>query len=442
MPNSFVIVPCCSDLNRGDQALVWETRRITEDAGFEGKYYFTSEANEPVVQSEEHDFTRILPVLEHPSRKFKNKENVQYNAALKIKWGVVALGDLVVSLCLLTKLGRKLIKPFLATHTRESLEIMENMTALLVKGGGFFQFYGGLTSTYTAYFDAYHIFLAARLDKPVYMMPNSLGPFKGPMVKWIVRKALSKCSFVSVRESISRDMTIAELGIEPVLSPDLAFNLKPDRLDKDEIFTSYGIPLNRKAVAITVRPYRFPDASDPGAAYEAFKRGIADFVEWLYDRDYIAIFVNHTLAVNSHENDYACITDIAKMLPAECYRIISNADYDCRDLKCLYSFCDYIVGTRFHSVIFALASGVPGLAISYVGNKSIGIMTDMGLGDYVLHIDSVTSDELKTKFTALVRDEDSVKERLKIYMAKLPTERDALIERIKDIRTKKQHRIA
>lgn len=432
MPNSYVIVPCCSDLNRGDQALVWETKRIAEDAGMKGKYYFTSEANEPVVQSEERGFTRILPVLKHPSRKYKNKENVQYNVALKLKWGIVALGDLVVSLCLLTKPGRKLLKPLLPAHTRESLEVMEGMTALLVKGGGFFQFYGGLTSSYTAYFDAYHIFLASRLGKPVYMMPNSLGPFEGPMVKWIVRKALGKCRLVSARESMSRDMTARELGIEPVLSPDLAFNLKPTQLDRDEVFAAYGIPADRKVVAITVRPYRFPNADDPKAAYESFKRGIADFVEWLYGQGYIAVLVNHTLAVNSHENDYACITNIVKMLPEGHYRVISNADYDCQDLKCLYSFCDYIVGTRFHSVIFSLASGVPGLAISYVGNKSVGIMADMGLSDYVLHIDSVTADELKAKFNALVQGEEEVKGKLEAYMEKMPAERQALVELIEE----------
>lgn len=432
MPNSYVIVPCCSDLNRGDQALVWETRRIAEDAGLKGRYYFTSEANEPVVQSEKHGFTRILPVLEHPSRKYKNKENVQYNAALKLKWGIVALGDLIVSLCLLTKAGRKILRPLLHAHTRESLEVMENMTALLVKGGGFFQFYGGLTSSYTAYFDAYHIFLASRLGKPVYMMPNSLGPFEGPGVKWIVRKALGKCNLVSARESISRDMTARELGIEPVLSPDLAFNLKPAQLDKDEVFAAYNIPADRKVVAITVRPYRFPDASDPKAAYEFFKRGVADFVEWLYEQGYIAVFVNHTLAVNSHENDYACITEVAKMLPEGHYRVISNSDYDCQDLKRLYSFCDYIVGTRFHSVIFSLASGVPGLAISYVGNKSVGIMADMGLADYVLHIGSVTSDELEAKFTALVRNEGDVKDKLEAYMATMSAERAALVKLIEE----------
>ena len=35
----YVIIPGCSDLNRGDQALVWETKRLAEDAGFKGDYY-------------------------------------------------------------------------------------------------------------------------------------------------------------------------------------------------------------------------------------------------------------------------------------------------------------------------------------------------------------------------------------------------------------------
>lgn len=142
--------------------------------------------------------------------------------------------------------------------------------------------------------------------------------------------------------------------------------------------------------------------------------------------------MNHTLAVNSHENDFACITDISKMLPDKIYRVISNTDYDCRDLKCLYSYCDYIVGTRFHSVIFSLASGVPALAISYVGNKSVGIMSDMGLSDYVLHIDSVSAEELKAKFASLVQNKEEVKAKLNTYMDNIPVERKKLVGLIEE----------
>ena len=101
LTNKYIIIPGCSDLNRGDQALVWETKRVAEDAGFKGDYYLTSEKNEPVSQSQQFGLNIISPILEHPSRFFDNKNNVNYSPLLKFKWGVVASFDLVISLLFL-----------------------------------------------------------------------------------------------------------------------------------------------------------------------------------------------------------------------------------------------------------------------------------------------------------------------------------------------------
>lgn len=43
--NTYVIAPVCSDLNRGDQALVWETKELAEAAGYKGKYFCVSAAD-------------------------------------------------------------------------------------------------------------------------------------------------------------------------------------------------------------------------------------------------------------------------------------------------------------------------------------------------------------------------------------------------------------
>ena len=56
----------------------------------------------------------------------------------------------------------------------------------------------------------------------------------------------------------------------------------------------------------------------------------------------------------------------------------------------------------------------------------------MGLADYVLHIGSVTSDELEAKFTALVRNEGDVKDKLEAYMATMSAERAALVKLIEE----------
>src|SRR5690606_20950437 len=119
--------------------------------------------------------------------------------SLKLKWGIVAVFDLLVSLLMLTGFFRFLLMPFQSREKKDAYQVFRNCEAVFVKGGGFVHFYGGMTALYYAYFSLYHIFYAARFKKKIYFMPNSMGPFEGPLIKWIVKKAISKCEFVAVR---------------------------------------------------------------------------------------------------------------------------------------------------------------------------------------------------------------------------------------------------
>lgn len=126
------------------------------------------------------------------------------------------------------------------------------------------------------------------------------------------------------------------------------------------------------------------------------------------------VIIEHTLAVNSHENDGACIKDVTSMLEKHEYCIVSDEDFNCHDLKkSVYSFCDYIVGTRFHSVIFSLSSCVPGIAITYAGNKGQGIMSDIGLKDYSIPIGDVRFNSLVDLFTDVVTNKEQVVDKIK-----------------------------
>ena len=424
----YIIIPGCSDLNRGDQALVWETKRLAERCGYKGTFYLTSEKNEPVEQSKKNGLEIIAPILEHPSRKFKSKENIRYTKALKIKWGIVAAFDFVGSLLILNNISRKIVKFFLPKEKKDVLNIFEKSDAVFMKGGGLLQTYGGLSSTYSMYFWVYPILLANQMKKPVYVMPNSFGPFKGPFVKYIARAALKKCKVLTSRESLSQNMVKKDLGIQIQNCPDLAFSLPKSNLDKEKVYQRFGLPIDKKLVAITMRPYRFPGTSNPEEAYNQFKNEMAVFIEWLYDQGYMPVIVEHTLAVNAHENDGACIKDVIKKIDHNKYRIVSDPAYDCYDLKCIYGYCDYIVGTRFHSVIFSFGSDVPGIAIAYTGNKSQGIMHDMGLDDYVVQIGDVKAQLLEEKFSSLVNNEIEIVSKIHNYRNLVQTGQQKLIE--------------
>lgn len=430
MEDIYVIIPGCSDLNRGDQALAWETKKIAEEAGFKGDYYLTSERNEPTEQSEREELRIIAPLLEHPSRKFAKKSNISYSVSLKIKWGVVAFLDFLESLLLLNNVTRKIIYFFLSPQKQKVVSIFMNAKAIFMKGGGLLQTYGGLSSTYSMYFWVYPILMAHKLKIPVYIMPNSYGPFEGPFVKKIVKKALKKCRFISSRETKSQGMLSQQLSIESRYFPDLAFTLRESSGNKQDFLDNYRIPPSRKLVALTMRPYRFPKAGNPRASYKRFQKGMKEFIGWLYDNNFMPVIVEHTLAINAHENDGACIAEVTKYLDPEEYRLVSDKKFDCRDLKTIYGYCDYIVGTRFHSVIFSFGNCKPGIAIAYTGNKTQGIMHDIGLDDYVIDIYNVNSKILIEKFVLMLKNEIEIKEKLGNYVEYCYKERQELVEEL------------
>ena len=265
------------------------------------------------------------------------------------------------------------------------------------------------------------------MKKPVYILPNSFGPFEGPGVKYMVKKALSKCKMVTAREQRSVDAVKKDLNMNIALFPDLAFFLENGNVKREDLLKKFIIPGDIKIVAITMRPYRFPNSANPLEAYTVFKNEFRGFIEWLYQAGYMPLIIEHTFAITSHENDGDCIADVIDGLSADSYRLLSDRTMNCRELKSVYGCCDYIVGTRFHSLVFSLSNGVPGIAISYDGYKSIGIMRDMGLEEFVLDISDVRASTLEQKFETMVDNSRDIKRKISNYIYVANMERKELV---------------
>lgn len=99
-------------------------------------------------------------------------------------------------------------------------------------------------------------------------MPNSFGPFMGKLEKRIVKKVLNKCELIYARENISREYLQNLLGREIYLSPDLGFYISPSEGEVYE--NAFQIPKTKKTVAITMRPYRFPEYPDGEERYKKY----------------------------------------------------------------------------------------------------------------------------------------------------------------------------
>ena len=430
----YIILPGCDDTNRGDQALIWETVNIAKDAGFNGKYVILADSDKS-IQTKSENIDNINLILPHPSTHFKKNKNINYGILLKIKWAFMSLIDCIKAVALLFLPFRMIAKKIGTPKLRESINAFENADAAFVKGGGFLHAYKGIISTYIIFFQLYHIILALSIGKSVYIMPNSYGPFNSPCSNWLINAVLKKCKIVTARESISKETLEQSTNLHVDLFPDLAFYLEPSKSFTEEQLKNFSeIPFHKKkCVALTVRPYRFPQSSNPIAEYNKYKSVLCDFIRYLSTEGYHPVLIEHTYSTNEHEQDMSCINDIVSTLGNSCqYSVYSDLSLTCRQLKYVYSCFDYIIGTRFHSVIFSLAAGVPAIAITYGGNKGKGIMKDIGLENLSINIENLDFSVLKEVFLYMIKNKEQINKTISEYLVKIKVERDILVNLLKD----------
>jgi colanic acid/amylovoran biosynthesis protein len=446
MKNKILVVPGNTDLNRGDQALVWESIRLFEDLYPNLEVYLyesgstIEEKNLQKSQTQSRGYNFITRILLHPRVKAKsgsnNSKEVNYSKITYVKWGFVAVFDLFNTLLLISRFSfmNKLGRSTLSSEQKRSLDLFPSLKALVVKGGGFLHSYGKLQDPYVMYYFLFDLMLAHRYKVKTVVLPNSIGPLKNKLAKYLVAKVLKKSTFVSVREDVSKKFVLENLGLVVPKFPDLGFFLKNSDFNSEEYLIKKGLKLQKKNIAITLRPYRFDGYDNPSELYGQYLTEIKNFIERQINEGYEITLFAHTLGPSAHEDDRLALKDVYKAIDKQynsSLHYLEDFDLDCRQVQTIYSHFNILIGTRFHSVIFALNAGTPAIAIAYGGNKSYGIMKDIGISEYVVGIESVRALKLNELTTQLASQKKQYLIKLINYQVQLSNERLNLIDKIK-----------
>lgn len=437
-----VVVPGVTDLNKGDQALVWESCRFLKDCGCfeEIKILENGDTDEEVEalcgQSKYAGFSFCHNLLKHPRRgKHASEQHVEESPISTLRMMFNAGWDfLSLSFLLLVCNNRRLVKLLYSKEVEETVEYFRNCDLVAVKGGGFIHSYGERRAPYAIWFFLFYIRLANRLKKKVLILPNSFGPFEGLTVSWQVKKVLRKCGLIYARENVSSKALSNLLGRSVPVFPDLGFYLEEKKTDRvKRILDLYNIENSNDIVGITVRPWRFPGHCAPDALYQKYVYTFSEFAKQLVDRGYRVAFCNQSIGPNAHEDDRNAIFEIVSKLKPEvdAGRIIwINENLNCTELKAIYSHFYVFVGTRFHSIIFSITSNVPALAIGYGGNKANGIMSDLGVDDMVIAIEHVDLEKLTQAFSVIDMDKDAYINKMSGELKEVFVMRDVMIDEV------------
>jgi colanic acid/amylovoran biosynthesis protein len=434
-----IIVPGIGDLNKGDQALVWESHRLVKDTNLYSEIYILSsgdtlEEKELLCrQSLNHGFNMIENILKHPRRGIhRTEEHIKESKFNLFRQVKNACLDFLSAKILLTICNNPmLVGKLFSGKVYKTIKEFKDADAIFVKGGGFIHAYGEKTDPYLMWYFLFYVRLAQRLKKKVVFLPNSYGPFEGLTVKKQVRSVFNKLNLLYAREQVSAESLGRLMGKKIPVEMDLGFFLqKGNKTEAAKILEMYNFSPADKIVGITIRPWRFPGMENPGELYEKYVNSIVFLIHHLIRQGYRIALCNQSLGPNSHEDDRNAIRYVLKKV--EHPNVIwINENLSCEVLKALYSNFYFFIGTRFHSIIFSLASLVPSIAIGYGGNKAKGIMEDFNLNDFVIQIQDVEPEILVRIFDKAIEQYDIIKQQISGSMALIDASRNRLI---KDIR--------
>jgi colanic acid/amylovoran biosynthesis protein len=296
---------------------------------------------------------------------------------------------------------------------------------VISKPGGFLYSSGRGISLLVAIYSITYAYLAL---KPIYIFPQSIGPFKYWWEKRLIKWLLEKVRILMVREPISYQV-IKDIGVKNQqvhLIPDLAFTIQDagreagaNWLNRHGLDSKNNVPL----LGITVINWgaQNKDFTLQSEYEEACSKAIRYFVENV--KGYVLLFPHVWGPLPSQDDRIPAHRILETLSDISAQVKVVDEPITAELLKSIYGWMEVFIGTRMHSNIFALSQGVPVIAIGYL-HKTAGIARMVGIEQWVMAIQQTRGNALRDKLAELWPERQLWREKIRLCIPDLIREAD------------------
>lgn len=313
---------------------------------------------------------------------------------------------------------------FLPQELKEPYLAILEADLVILKGGSYIYSYGGWKQVLFVYRLFLSTIIAILLRKRIIAFGHSIGPIFDNIPTILARFCLNRIDKIIVRESISKDFLLNQLGIDRSkieILPDLAFWYQAQK--KDCSFLSRSILDNsRLKLGLTVRNWHFPQKDNPEKRWQNYICVISEI-----SRRFQNTYNGKVFLMPHAEEDYKITDELSQKTNA----IFIKNDFTTWELRQMYGLMDIFVGTRIHSCIFALSMGVPTIAIAYEIPKGLGIISMVEDKSCVLDIANLSVEDLWMMIEILLKEKEQrriqIQEKVANFKDKIEKEFEALL---------------
>jgi polysaccharide pyruvyl transferase WcaK-like protein len=306
----------------------------------------------------------------------------------------------------LTRIFRIAFKriPLELIHWIKCLSVLGRTDMLIVAGTGIVCDY---TTGPLGY--PYDIFklstLAALCRVKLAFLSVGVGPIYHPLSRLLLKWSLALASHRSYRDEASKQY-LEEIGFRTKrdsVYPDAVFGLS-----KGALASGGSGAGQRPIVGLGIKDY----GSTEPEAFRAYLDTMAGFVSWLQGQGY-----GVRLMIGDIQYDTAVIEEFVGVLksrgiPTAPPLLIVEPTPTVEELLRQISETEAVISARYHNLVLALIQTKPVIALSDHG-KLNSVVTEFGLGQYLLPLRNLTSDSLIDRFKHLETDVERLRPRLK-----------------------------
>lgn len=250
--------------------------------------------------------------------------------------------------------------------------------------------------------------IALQLGTPLILLPQTYGPFSSPRVRRVAETIVRGAAMAWARDPDGYDALRVLLGdaFDPTrhrCGVDVAFLLEPRRppehvagvfqewVDSDEPIAGLGV--SGLIYGDESADRRFGLTID-------YRKAVSMLARHLVGRGVRLVLVPHVRGTGAESDDRACEDLLQRLGPSMRERVsILPPALDAGQTKWCIGKMDWFCGTRMHSTIAGLSSGVPSAAIAYSG-KIRGVFATCGQEEWVADARSTGTTELVNRLTS------------------------------------------
>jgi polysaccharide pyruvyl transferase WcaK-like protein len=240
------------------------------------------------------------------------------------------------------------------------------------------------------------------------------GPLYGRLGRFYAKTALALADCRTYRDVSSLEY-LKSIGFrkpEDRVCPDLAFSLPQSPLTHNSAGNETG-SIKRRVAGVGVMLYagKYSVENPDDKTFRNYFEQLVILVEWLLARDYNVRLLIGDLCDRPVVQEFSCALK-ERFADYDESRILHDDVVTVDQLLSQIAETEFVVATRFHNVLLALANEKPVVAISF-HHKVASLMDAMGLSEYCLDINGLEGEELVAKALQAERNADVLTHRIR-----------------------------